>query len=158
MYTVYMICMEFKFSLTMNIPFSFLLQDTMDLYYKSDSASDPGTLYNVRNLLKHKAIKHKVMDNVNNVVDLLNLYTSGMVVLLALKILEIETVDDVPKTSPAWETDDIKSEFLHDISKKIVKKCRPVIDENSLYEVAQCGELYTGADEDFCICDEDTGN
>jgi hypothetical protein len=41
------------------------------------------------------------MDNVNQVVDLLNIYTYGMVVLL----LNMEGPDDIPTCFQMWEDD-----------------------------------------------------
>lgn len=98
------------------------------------------------------------MDNVNNVVDLLDVYTCGMIVLLAMNILNIQSPDDDPATSPNWETDDIKSDYIMDTARQVVRKCQPLIDHRSILNVAECGDLYTIAadDDDICICDGET--
>lgn len=87
----------------------------MNEYYIPGGAGEPGTLYNVRNLLKHKSIKDKVMDNVNQVVDLLNTNTCGMVTLLAMDILEMADIDEDPPTSPILAELDDRRTYLMDV-------------------------------------------
>lgn len=130
----------------------------MDAYYSPSSASDVGTLYHMRNILKHKTVKKKVMDNVNHVVELINAYTSGMITLLAMKILNMGSLDDSPISSPAWDSDDIKADYIMDVSKKIVESIKPVVDHNSVVEGADEQEDCTS--DDICVCDntDDIGN
>jgi hypothetical protein len=104
----------------------------MDRFYYPASSRDFRTLYQVRNLLKHKTIKKKVMDNVNYVLDLINVCTCGMVILAVTKIAGLAHQEDDPILSPTWE-DEVKTQYLMEIASKIIPQELAPTPQNTSY-------------------------
>ena len=82
----------------------------------------------------------------NQVTDFLAIYTCGMVVLLVMEILHLADVDGTPVCSPTWEDIRCKTDFLVDLSAKIVDTCFPSI-VSALRMVALDSDIETEAIE-----------
>nr|XP_002736791.1 PREDICTED: uncharacterized protein LOC100378528 [Saccoglossus kowalevskii] len=132
-----------------------VLQDIMDKMYNAKSAGSKGTLYNIKTVFKHKNVKTKVMDNMNEVTDLLTFTTEGLVSLLCIKLLGLDDIDDKPANSPCEERKELRQQYLQTVSKNVVTHVWPVIDTCSISQAANSDD-----EEDarvFCICDPDEG-
>ena len=135
------------------------IQDTMDSMYKSSSAAERGTLYHIRNRFHRRSVKKNVMESVEHVEDLLDLTTDGGICLLALKLLNANTTEDVkvPESVDA-------ATFITQLAAQIVNHVWPYIDDESIRRIcddvvvaSDRGDDDDGDDDDdegrlFCTC------
>lgn len=132
-----------------------ILQDLMKVFYKPKSAADKGTLFHIRNVFGHRGVTTKVMDCVNNVVDLVNFATDGLVCIALMNLLGWKTLDD---PLPDWLLKDIKElgprDVLNKLSNQVLDVLWPKINFDSIAEV-----LNSATDEEdtgpvYCVCGE----
>ena len=131
----------------------------MDDMYKSSSAAERGTLYHTRNVFHHRSVKKNVMEGVEHVQHLMNFVTDGGIGLLALKLLNVDTIDAV-------RAEGDPKEFIHDLATKIVNYVWPSIDEESFGRVGDGGADNNDEDDDsdtedgklFCTCQSSTSD
>ncbi|XP_053406393.1 uncharacterized protein LOC123566698 [Mercenaria mercenaria] len=135
------------------------MQDTMNKLCKGGQNSR-GTFANIKNVFDHRNVTPKdVTKSFNHCVDFIWFTTSGYICLLALKILEMETINSVPQQSPFQGTEEEKKVFLAETAKKIVQFCLPTlqtaqdiadsVDNDAPYTFCSC-KTYTGEDMVQC--------
>ncbi|XP_062611695.1 uncharacterized protein LOC134273511 isoform X2 [Saccostrea cucullata] len=90
-----------------------LLQDMYDELYSGKSSREVGTLFHLKNYFEHRNVSSNVKDSFNYDEDFLEFCTEGYITLLALHILGMDTLHDVPDTQ-----DNLMC--LHDTSSKII--------------------------------------
>ena len=79
-----------------------MFQDTMKEFFTQRSASDRGTLYNIKQRFRLRSVRSDVMNNYNNVVELLDLATEGLVCLRATDFLQIPNIDSEKGNYLSW--------------------------------------------------------
>lgn len=84
----------------------------MNEFFTGKSASDRGTLFQIKNRFNQRSVKKTVMQCFNSVADLLKLTTEGFVVLLAMKMMNMSSIDDTPNSAPKKNTFRNKKKFL----------------------------------------------
>ncbi|CAC5390067.1 unnamed protein product [Mytilus coruscus] len=97
------------------------LQDTFNQLFKGTSSSEKGKLFQLRNLFEHRGVKSEVKDAVNSCRDFLRFVTQGYVILAALNVLNMNSVNDIEE-SLSTKTKGEKKTFMEKLSKSIVAK------------------------------------
>ncbi|XP_038046724.1 uncharacterized protein LOC119720930 [Patiria miniata] len=77
-----------------------LLQDTMDRFFKEDSAKETGTLFQINEDFNHCSVKQKVFENFSDVENLLNFCTHALSTVLAFKLAKLDGTTDTPADFP----------------------------------------------------------
>jgi len=100
-------------------------------YYDISSATEHGTLYQLRNKINHTNVVKNPKSNFNACDDFIETIIIGHILSAALKTLEISDLQDQPSEnmigiqSPEnlWTyTNDERKAILHSVSQKIVKR------------------------------------
>lgn len=86
--------------------------------YKSSSGREIGTLFQLKNYFNHRNVTSNVKQSFNHDEDFLEFATNGYVVLAAMHVLNMQSLNDIPNSFP--NTEDKQMHFLHDVSGKIV--------------------------------------
>ncbi|XP_070559583.1 uncharacterized protein [Ptychodera flava] len=142
-----------------------ILQDTMNMLFSENSAGNEGTLFHLKTIFKHTNVKKNISHCINDVESLLNFTTEAMVVLAAMKLLNITDIDARPENAPTEDAD--KPAYLGSLAADIVSLVWPSIDYQSIHDVVNDGEHdddedddhYDGSDDDeedegvYCLCD-----
>ena len=68
------------------------------MLYDGKSCGEAGTLYQIRNKFGHRQVQKKVMECYNHMVDFLKFTTTGLVCVLAMKLLNIKKQEDIPES------------------------------------------------------------
>lgn len=76
----------------------------MDMLFNGKSASEPGTLFQIKNKFGHRQVTSKVMDCVNHVDDLIQFVTSGLVCLLVMDSCVIKQLTEIPTQLESQES------------------------------------------------------
>ncbi|CAG2237709.1 unnamed protein product [Mytilus edulis] len=97
------------------------LQDTFNQLFKGTSSPEKGTLFQLRNLFEHRGVKSEVKDAVNSCRDFLRFVTQGYVILAALNVLNMHSVNEIEE-SLSTKTKEEKKTFMENLSKSIVSK------------------------------------
>ena len=89
-----------------------------------------GTLYHLRNLINHRNVTNKCMNNMNACEDIFETVVEGHVIACALQLLGMSGVNDLPTQTitshEAWMMDDIeRRRILMDTATQIVVICLP---------------------------------
>ncbi|XP_070547020.1 uncharacterized protein [Ptychodera flava] len=129
------------------------MQDTMNKLFSGQSASDRGSLFNIKVKFGHRAVKKKVMDDVNHTVDFMNFFTEGYTCLLAMKLRNLESLSSVPSDFGQQHPE----EYLKRLSEEMVAFIWPEIDDVPLIdsELVHCLDEYSVEQQEYCICGED---
>ena len=95
------------------------------IFFKTRSATEHGTLYQLKNLIKRSNVRIKPKSNFDACDDFLKTVITGYILALAMSLLGMETVDDMPKTSDLPPTtwlldDDERRAMLHSVTQTIV--------------------------------------
>ena len=112
-----------------------LLQDFYDEFFKGSSAADRGTLCQLKNLYNFRKVKADISDNFNYAWELMCLNTEGFVCLLAMGILNIDSLESEPEEAPVFDDSILfeeKSRYLESVCSKLVKKIWHEMDTASL--------------------------
>ncbi|XP_056001447.1 uncharacterized protein LOC130048570 [Ostrea edulis] len=122
-----------------------LLQDIFDELYTGTSAREVGTLFHLKNYFEQRNVTGNVKESFNYNEEFLEFCTEGYITLLALNILDMENLTDVP------DVDD-KVSCLHNTSSKVIdsvfQSTSSVVQKiTKTGERTQENELYP-----FCIC------
>ncbi|XP_006824574.1 uncharacterized protein LOC102801699 [Saccoglossus kowalevskii] len=132
----------------------------MSDYFYAPNIDERGTLFNVKSLFGHRQVKKNVMDCVNHVTDFLDFYTEGMVCLLALKFLNIKSLDEIPNDHPKDPNREMKKTYIDKIASDVVLHIWPHVSKDDISEVIGDGDDVTVEDEDeedYCICNGEGG-
>ena len=138
-----------------------LLQDFFDEFFKNSSASDRGTICQLKNLFNFRTVKADISDNFTHAWELMCLLTEGFVCLLTMKLLEMETPENRPSKAPLdLETASPaeKQAYFQELCKSVVKKVwheldtkQLKVDNDSGQPLYCCGEEL---DEGLIGCEE----
>ncbi|XP_078329533.1 uncharacterized protein LOC111133019 isoform X2 [Crassostrea virginica] len=90
-----------------------LLQDIYDELYSGKSSREVGTLFHLKNYFEHRNVTGNVKESFNYNEDFLEFCTEGYITLLALHILEMDSLQDIPDTED-------KLMCLHTTASKII--------------------------------------
>ena len=71
----------------------------MNTLFDGRTGSEPGPLFHIKNKFGHRQLKKQVMECVNHVDDFLFFVTSGLVCLLVMELLEMESLTSVHRVS-----------------------------------------------------------
>jgi hypothetical protein len=137
-----------------------LLQDFYDEFFKGTSASERGTLCQLKNLFNFRQVKGDISDNFSHAWELMCLVVEGFTCLLTMQVTGMNDLCDRPSNAPAdiesAETSD-KRDFLESTIKSVVEKVWQTLDTNRLLTddgtgppIVCCGE---DVDEDLIGCD-----
>ena len=102
----------------------------MNMLYSTCGVAEKGTLIQIKNRMQFKNVKKKIADDINHIVDFWNFITEAFVCLLACKILNISSLEEIPDDLPQDEPD--KTRFLDNIAEQIVHTIWPTVDMESL--------------------------
>ncbi|CAG2187551.1 unnamed protein product [Mytilus edulis] len=97
------------------------VKDTFNQLFKGTSSPEKGTLFQLRNLFEHRGVKSEVKDAVNSCRDFLRFVTQGYVILAALNVLNMHSVNDIEE-SLSTKTKERRRPFMENLSKNIVSK------------------------------------
>lgn len=119
--------------------------------YKGTSSREKGTLFYLKNYFNHKNVTNNVKEAFNYDEEFLQFCTDCYVVLAAMHVMKVTTVDDTPEDFP--ENDNDKLEFLQKVAEEIVSmifiSSQPVVKQ--ILEIKETvKDTYP-----FCICKED---
>uniref|UniRef100_A0ABM0N1J3 Uncharacterized protein LOC102808213 n=1 Tax=Saccoglossus kowalevskii TaxID=10224 RepID=A0ABM0N1J3_SACKO len=128
--------------------------DTMNKLFSGSSASARGSLFHVKIKFGHRAVKKKVIDDVNHTVDFLNFMTEGYTCLLAMHLRRLTSLRDKPIIQP-----DQQKDYVEKLAEEIVSFIWPDVDEVPLSDSDQqpCIDNYDDDDDDYCVCKTDLG-
>ncbi|XP_070547231.1 uncharacterized protein [Ptychodera flava] len=107
-----------------------ILQDTMNILYDGKSADNEGSLFHLKTIFQHRNVRKNISDCINHVDSLLNFTTEALVVLAAMKLLNIGGIDDIPDNAPDQSED--RQQHLKTLAAKIVALVWPNIDDHSI--------------------------
>ncbi|XP_076073057.1 uncharacterized protein LOC143044781 [Mytilus galloprovincialis] len=132
------------------------LQEIYNLHFKGTSSAEKGTLFQLRNKFDHRGVKSVVKDAVNDCRDFVRFVTKGYIILAALQILNLTSVDDINKITDTMKKEE-KKKFLEKLSSDIVEKyivAKPFVLEQNGQDTADnnrvpCG--YPGCPKTFAI-------
>ncbi|XP_077862477.1 uncharacterized protein LOC100373840 [Saccoglossus kowalevskii] len=130
------------------------MQDTMNKLFSGSSASARGSLFHVKIKFGHRAVKKKVIDDVNHTVDCLNFMTEGYTCILAMHLRRLTSLCDKPTIQP-----DQQKDYVEKLAEEIVSFIWPDVDEVPLSDSDQqpCIDNYDDEDDDYCVCKTDLG-
>ncbi|XP_053403746.1 uncharacterized protein LOC123554765 isoform X2 [Mercenaria mercenaria] len=121
-----------------------LMQDTMDKLYSGKSASEKGTLSQLKNLFNQRSVKRNVSESFDNVSDFLKFVTEGYVVLFALDMMDLDGISHVPA--------DLDYNTLENELQRITQ----VIVNTVWNNISKVPVEETDADDcEYCICKEE---
>lgn len=86
--------------------------------YKGSSGREIGTLFQLKNYFNQRNVTSNVKQSFNHDEEFLEFATNGYVVLAAMHVLNMQSLNDIPNSFP--NTEDKQMHFLHDVSGKIV--------------------------------------
>lgn len=86
--------------------------------YKGSSGREIGTLFQLKNYFNHRNVTSNVKQSFNHDEEFLEFATNGYVVLAAMHVLNMQSLNDIPNSFP--NTEDKQMHFLHDVSGIIV--------------------------------------
>ena len=112
-----------------------LLQDFYDEFLKGSSSVDKGTLRQLKNLYNFCMVKTDISDKFNYAWELMYLNTEGCVCLLAMSMLNMDSLDNVPEEAPVLDDStsfEEKSRYLESVCSRLVKKVWHETDTSSL--------------------------
>ncbi|XP_038046081.1 uncharacterized protein LOC119720480 [Patiria miniata] len=144
-----------------------LLQDTMDRFFKEESATDRGTLFQLKQEFGHQSVKRNVMENFNHVEDLIQFCTRAFSIMLALKLIQEE---DIPEPFPSSGAASHQKVWLTKFIWKIVDFVWPDIPSEDMNKACEQqgagatlgfnghnGDVENAINDDACKCGESTG-
>ncbi|XP_038046083.1 uncharacterized protein LOC119720481 [Patiria miniata] len=144
-----------------------LLQDTMDRFFKEESATDRGTLFQLKQEFGHQSVKRNVMENFNHVEDLIQFCTRAFSIMLALKLIQEE---DIPEPFPSSGAASHQKVWLTKFIWKIVDFVWPEIPSEDMNKACEQqgagatlgfnghnGDVENAINDDACKCGESTG-
>lgn len=70
----------------------YIYQDTMSALFKPSSATEKGTLYHLKNVFGHKAVKAEVKNCFSSCIEFLYFVTEAYICLHAVDILKLKTL------------------------------------------------------------------
>jgi hypothetical protein len=71
----------------------------MNEFFVGYSVADRGTLFHMKNVFRWNSLKKNVMSNFNICADFTNFYTQGLLCLLVMDQLGLDSLDGVPVRS-----------------------------------------------------------
>ena len=86
----------------------FLYLRTCITSYIQQRVTDRGSLLQIRNAFQHRNVTSDVMKSFNQNADLLRFSTEGLASLLAMKLCNIQTLDETPEDYPDGTEDKFK--------------------------------------------------
>ncbi|XP_070571514.1 uncharacterized protein [Ptychodera flava] len=95
-----------------------ILQDTMNILYDGKSADNEGSLFHLKTIFQHRNVRKNISDCINHVDSLLNFTTEALVVLAAMKLLNIGGIDDIPDNAPDQSED--RQQHLKTLAAKLL--------------------------------------
>ncbi len=102
----------------------FFQQNTVEMLLNGKSLTDRGTLMQLKSYFNHRTASKDVFNTFNHVEDLLRFITEAYIVYLAIEILEMDSIDGVPKsTQPGSQKNDSKedkSAFIHQTADQVL--------------------------------------
>ena len=110
---------------------------------------EKGTLYNIKQVFDHRGMSHNIMECFSKAEELLEFATKGYLILAAMEILNLKSVDDV--------IDDSKEQLdtiLSDVSKAIVDHIYQKSNTNEIINVAVDKFVATSL---HCVCKLEVG-
>ena len=143
-----------------------LLQDTMNTFFHRKSAAERGTMYHCKQYFSMNSLQKEVMRNFSHVEDLLHLMTKGNVCLLAMQVLNLNTVDDCPTESPCMVGIEGRKEYLDATARQILvavwQEAASDVDEvrNATPDWGSDPERFDAEESDelakaYCLCKEE---
>ncbi|XP_062602465.1 uncharacterized protein LOC134264190 [Saccostrea cucullata] len=127
-----------------------LTQDIMDIFFSGKSAADKGTLFYLKNVFGHRAVKKQVGDAFNHISTFLKFVTYGYTMLAAMEVLGMESLSDSP--IDIGEIYD-RQRYLTNVAEKVVELVWFEMDVTKILNAG--GEV---RDYNFCFCKEDLGD
>ena len=114
-------------------------QDVMDMFFCGSGLTDKGTLCHLRNLLGFRNVTKDIGSSFNHVSEFLYLVTVGYTVLLAMEILQLKNMGDVP--ADAQNLDDVADTIVSKIwmDNNFNSVINPETDKGH-YEYCLCAE------------------
>lgn len=88
----------------------------MNTYFNSESTNERGTIANFKVTMGQHSVGSKVMECFNHVEDMCDLVCDGLIVLLAMNKLGLESCKDMPHNVPTV----VSLERLVDVSTSVV--------------------------------------
>ena len=131
----------------------FLFKDMYNQLYSAKSGADRGSLFQIRNAFQHRNVTSDVMKSFNHNADLLRFSTEGLASLLAMKLCNIQTLDETPEDYPDSTED--KARYLLTIARKVVNLVWEQVTTQDIKAVLDA-EVDGDEEEDdyyeYCFC------
>lgn len=132
-----------------------------DELYKGTSGREIGTLFHLKNYFNHRNVTNNIKESFNHGEEFLEFCTDGFIILLALHLLKLNNVNDIPEDFPDNKNDKIlylerTSTNIMDMifvsSRETVNKILNIQEEvpNDEYDECICKREIPGANMIFC--------
>jgi hypothetical protein len=126
----------------------------MNLFFSGKSAGERATLYHIKNIFGHHSVKADVSQSFNHVADLMGQVTDCYAILLAKKVLKLDSLQSQPECvdSDQMHDPDYRQHYLDNTCEEMLSAFWQNIT------VLNLGEDAEGVDGDdefpFCHCRE----
>lgn len=117
--------------------------------YKGSSGREIGTLFQLKNYFNHRNVTSNVKQSFNHDEEFLEFTTNGYVVLAAMHVMNLQDLDEIPKSFP--NTEDKQMHFLHNVSGKIVDMMF-LSTQPYVKHILQDRGHDLEPDSEFCVC------
>ena len=123
----------------------------MNELFKGSSIAERGTMCQLRNDFDHRNVKTNVMQSFNHTNDFYQFLCEALSTNLAMQELNINSVNECPKTSPYLKGNEVKKKYFDDLCSKIVETVWQGTDDSEISKVVTADA--TG-EYSWCICHE----
>lgn len=130
-------------------------QNLMNQYFSEKSVAEKGTLSFMKNVFRHRNVTTDVMNSFNFVDNFIRFVTEAYITYLALNVLHMKDIKDVPKDSIADAGKEERQQFLQHTCNRIVNELWSLPPPTNVSEVVEAEasgrQRFTDV---WCFCGE----
>ena len=125
------------------------IQVIWKFFYSYQSASEHGTLYQLRNKLNRTNVVKTPKKDVNACEDFLDIVTSGLVVAAVCTTLQLKSVDELPTNSALPRADEMWTMTADECKERLKQLCERVFDRFVAFSYKAPVTVVSGGDRVF---------
>ncbi|XP_071483013.1 uncharacterized protein [Diadema antillarum] len=114
------------------------VQDSNNKFFQASSLADRGTIAQLKNEFNHRSFKRDAVENFQHVWDLYKFVTESHIVLCAMKLCGVSSLEDQPKGLPTEQDVEAQLKWLSNLSQRVVDFCWAPPDRGDV-QVAAAG-------------------
>ncbi|XP_071490821.1 uncharacterized protein [Diadema antillarum] len=112
--------------------------DSNNKFFQASSLADRGTIAQLKNEFNHRSFKRDAVENFQHVWDLYKFVTESHIVLCAMKLCGVSSLEDQPKGLPTEQDVEAQLKWLSNLSQRVVDFCWAPPDRGDV-QVAAAG-------------------